>query len=103
MKKLQHIIVLSLFISFLSSCMVTKTNIGEFKETKGGSYTYSKARQLSLAGLIRINKPSPAIPASKNCQIKTSIRLADALISTITCGIIRSQSIRVLAKTEEKK
>ncbi len=91
----------SLFIicaACLSACMTTRTNVGSYKESLGTVYTYSKCKQLYVFGAIRIGHTDANTPASGSCQVKTSINAGDALISLFTCGIIRSQTVKVLAK-----
>ncbi|HXC03649.1 MAG TPA: hypothetical protein VNZ86_02805, partial [Bacteroidia bacterium] len=70
MKTLKTGLICLIVASFMTSCMVTRTNVGAFKETEGGVYTYSKAKQLYLFGLIRISHVSVSTPTSKDCQVK---------------------------------
>lgn len=88
----------------LSSCMVTRTNVGAFREEQGHKYTYSKAKQLYLFwGVVRLGSCNAATPATGNCQVKTAINFGDVLISGLTGGILSSQTVKVIAKRPEKQ
>lgn len=103
MKQLRTIMVAALLGAMLQSCMVTRTNVGQFKEETGNRYTYAKAKQLYLFwGLVRLGHTTASTPASGNCQVKTSVNLGDALITGLTGGIITAQTVKVIARREEK-
>ncbi|MCQ2740483.1 MAG: hypothetical protein MJ237_09725 [bacterium] len=91
------IMLMSVFI--LASCMSTRTSISNFKETQGQEYKYSKGKQCYLFwGLIPLGRTSVATPSDEPCQIRTSFRFWDALLTTITGGIFSMQTIKVMAK-----
>lgn len=89
----------------LSSCMTTRTDVGNYREiSKNGSdtYTYAKGKQCYLFwGLIPLGRTKVNTPPSGNCQVRTSYRFFDALLSTITGGIFAMQTIKVIAVHEE--
>ena len=85
--------------SMFSSCLTTKTNVGEYKEMQGDEYTYSKGKQMWLFwGLIPIGRTNVNTPKVGNCQVITRFNFGDALISTITGGIFTTYTIKVRAK-----
>lgn len=80
------------------SCMVTRTTIGEGPVGRSANtMVYSKTKQLYIFfGLIPLGHSQPAIPSSKDLQIKTSYNIGDVLINCITLGIVSSQTIKVI-------
>ncbi len=101
MKKIKLILLAVLITVVLghTSCMVTKTNVGQYKEMQGIPYKYSKAKQLWLFwGILPLGKASANTPASGNCQVVTKYTLGDVLITTLTAGIIKSYTIKVKTK-----
>ena len=91
--------ILSISIIMLSSCMTTKTTIGEFKEQTEKKYTYSKGKQVYIFwGTIPLGRTDLKTPKDKNCQIVTRFNITDALISGITLGVITSYTIKIKAK-----
>lgn len=85
-----------------SSCMVTRTTIGDGPVvTNGPAVVYSKAKQFYLFwGLFPLGHSQPAIPDNHNLQVKTSLNLTDALVSGLTVGIITSQTIKIVVKRQ---
>lgn len=98
---MNKLLTLILALSLLSSCMVTRTNVGSFNEQPGETYTYSKGKQFYLLGIWRIGHVDMKTPESKDCQISTRINLGDVIISGLTLGVIRCQTIKVLAKKDK--
>lgn len=49
-------------------------------------------------GLIPIGRTSVATPVNEPCQVRTSYRFVDALVSSITGGVFSMQTIKVMAK-----
>ena len=83
----------------MSSCMTTKTNVGEFREMEGKEYVYEKWKQLWLFwGLVPIGRTDASTPRSGDCAVVTKLKLSDFLISGITGGIVTSYTITVKAK-----
>jgi hypothetical protein len=82
--------------------MMTKTQVGEYTQQEGKEYVYAKGKQMWLFwGLIPIGRTSVATPPDGNCEVITKFRFVDALISTVTAGIVTSYSIKVKAKKIE--
>ncbi len=101
MKKFKLILLAVLVTVMLghSSCLVTKTNVGQYREMQGTPYKYSKAKQFWLFwGIIPLGKANASTPGSGNCQVITKYTFGDVLISTITAGILKSYTIKVKAK-----
>ena len=85
--------------AFLSSCMMTKTSVGTFRETKGFEYTYSKSKQWWLFwGLVPVGRTNTATPASGACEVITRHNFFDFVISGLTAGIFTTMTIKVKAK-----
>ena len=90
-------------VSSLSSCMMTKTNVGAYRETQGNDYTYAKGKQLWLFwGLLPMGRTSVSTPGDGNCQVVTKRNLGDVLISGLTAGIVTSYTIKVNAKRKQQ-
>ncbi len=97
--KATKIIIMILIACTLSSCMTTRTSINKYKETPGQTYKYSKGKQMYLFwGLVPIGRTSVATPTNEPCQVQTSFRVVDALLSSVTGGIFSMQTIKVIAK-----
>jgi hypothetical protein len=85
----------------LSSCLMTKTSVGAYKESWGNEYTYAKGKQLWLFwGIIPLGRTNINTPGDGNCEIITKFGFTDVLISGLTVGIITSYSIKVKAKKQ---
>ena len=99
MKKL---LLLSIIMISITSCMMTKTPVGKYTETAGKEYTYSKGKQFWLFwGMIPVGRTSLSTPTDGVCQVVTKYRFGDLLISGLTGGIVTSYSIKVEAKKAE--
>ncbi len=86
----------------LSSCMTTKTSVGEYKQQTGNEYTYAKGKQLWVFwGLVPLGRTDVATPPDGNCEVITKLKFGDFLISGLTAGILTSQTIKVKAKRDE--
>lgn len=82
--------------------MTTKTSVGEFKEQTGEEYTYAKGKQIWLFwGIVPLGRTNVNTPGDGNCEVITRFNVGDALISTLTLGIVTSYSIKVKAKKNE--
>lgn len=100
----QPIFMLLLTMIMVTSCMTTKTPVGQYKEQTGKETTYSKSKQFYLFwGVVPIGRTSTATPASGDCMVITRSNIGDILISTLTGGIICSQTIKVKVKQNESK
>ena len=97
--KVTKVIIMILVATMLSSCMTTRTSMNRYKETSGQTYKYSKGKQLYLFwGLVPISRTSVSTPVGEPCQVRTSFRFIDAVLSSITGGIFSMQTIKVVAK-----
>jgi hypothetical protein len=97
MKKLVYLTVLCGM--FLTSCMTTKTPVGEFLGQEGKTTTYDKGKQFWLFwGILPIGKTHVSTPGHGNCQVVTKFKVSDALISGLTGGLVTSYSIKVEVK-----
>lgn len=86
----------------LTSCMTTKTSVGAFQETQGSEYTYAKGKQIWLFwGIMPLGRTSVNTPGDGNCQVITRFNLGDALITSLTGGIVTTYSIKVKAKKKQ--
>lgn len=102
-KKHASIFLLLIFLaSTFSSCMMTKTSVGEYQEQQANEYTYAKGKQMWLFwGLIPLGRTSVNTPGDGNCEVITKFKFTDLLISGLTAGILTSYSIKVKAKKKE--
>lgn len=79
--------------------MTTKTSVGGYIEQTGEEYTYDKGKQMWIFwGLVPIGRTNVNTPSSGDCMVITKFRFTDALISSLTFGIVTSYSIKVKAK-----
>ena len=84
---------------FLSSCLTTKTNVGQYKENDGDTYVYAKGKQMWLFwGLFPLGRTNVNTPSSGDCQVITRFNFGDAIITGLTGGLFSSYSIKVKAK-----
>lgn len=98
-KSLVVLIALSMIISSLTSCMTTKTNVGNYREANGSNYTYSKGKQFWLFwGILPVGRTNVNTPKDGNCQVMTRYNFGDILITGITAGIVSSYTIKINAK-----
>ena len=85
----------------LSSCMTTRTSVGEFREIEGRTYTYASGKQVWLFwGFLPLGRTNVNTPGHGNCEIITKYTLLDVMIGSLTAGIITTYTIRVRAKRE---
>lgn len=97
--KLLQLVVIVTMAALLSSCMMTKTSVGSYKENYGTEYTYSKAKQWWLFwGLMPIGRTNTATPTNGACEVIVRHNFFDFVISGVTGGIITTMSIKVKAK-----
>ena len=101
---MKKMIFLFMLLSIATSCMTTKTQVGQFKETQGKEYTYDKGKQVWLFwGTVPLGRTNVNTPASGDCEVVTKFRLVDALITGLTGGIVTTYSIKVNAKQTTSK
>ncbi len=103
MKKIKNftliaLLTLTMAIS-LQSCMMTKTQVGNYNQQQGEEYTYAKGKQFwVLWGYIPVGRTSVNTPSSGDCEVITKINVGDALINGLTGGLITSYTIKIKAK-----
>ncbi|PZF74659.1 hypothetical protein [Taibaiella soli] len=98
-KPLAGVIAFSVIISCFTSCMTTKTNVGNYREAAGTNYTYSKGKQFWLFwGVLPVGRTNVNTPKDGNCQVVTRFNVGDVLITGVTAGIVSSYTIKVNAK-----
>ena len=103
-RKLDTVFISIVIMLTLSSCMATRTNVGQFREMEKSkeTYTYSRGKQCYLFwGTIPLGRTKVATPQSANCQVRTYYNFYDALLSVITGGIFAMQTIKVKAIKDE--
>ncbi len=96
-------VVIAIMTLMLSSCMTTRTTVGEGPMGKGGAKNvYSKTKQVYLFwGFMSLGNSQPKIPDHGNIQIKTSYNVADAFVAGLTGGLFAMRTIKVLVKKED--
>lgn len=97
------VLILSLII-LTTSCMTHRHTIGDGPVgRKGKTEVHSRAKQGYLFwGLVPLGRPDPAAPSHGNYQIKTGANIGDAILTTLTLGIVSFRTIRILVyKAEE--
>lgn len=95
----KRLLCIFLSVLFLTSCMTTKTSVGQFREQQGQEYTYAKGKQVWVFwGLIPLGRTAVNTPSSGNCKVVTRLNIVDLLLSTVTCGFITTSTIKVKAK-----
>ncbi|TXF85426.1 hypothetical protein FUA23_20660 [Neolewinella aurantiaca] len=93
------VLALSITISSFTSCMTTKTPVGEFQQQRGEVYKYGKGKQLWLfGGLLPIGRTNVNTPDHGNCEVVTRYTFGDVLINVATLGILHTYTIKVNAK-----
>jgi len=83
----------------LTGCMVTKTQVGDYRNETGKETTYAKAKQIWLFwGVVPVGRASAATPPDGSCEIVTKKTFVDVLITGLTGGIVTTYTIRVNVK-----
>lgn len=101
MKHIKIFLILFAIVVSATSCMTTRTAVGEYNTQKGQTYRYAKGKQCYLFwGLVPLGRTTVATPSDGNCQVRTKFGFVDWLVSGITGGIFSMQSIRVYAKRQ---
>ncbi len=99
---MKNIILSFVVLSALTSCMMTKTPVGNYLETPGKEVTFDKGKQFWVFwGLIPVGRTHVNTPNDGNCQVVTKYKFGDVLITGLTCGIVSSYSIKVEVKKEK--
>lgn len=101
---MKFITSLSLILFLSSSCMTNRHTIGDGPVgARGKTRIYSSAKQGYLFfGLIPLGRPEPAHPSDNNYQIKTGYNVGDAILGTLTLGIVTFRTVRIIVHTEIK-
>lgn len=90
------------FMITFQSCMMTKTSVGEYKEQAGQEYVYAKGKQMWLFwGLIPMGRTNVNTPKDGNCEVITKYTVGDVLVTVLTAGIVKTYTIKVMAKKPE--
>lgn len=83
----------------MSSCMTTKTTVGTYKELQGEEYTYAKGKQAWIFwGLVPLGRTDLSTPQDGSCEVITRQNFGDVLISSLTVGLFKTHTIKVVAK-----
>ena len=102
MKKIQILSIVLLSSMLMSSCMTTKTSVGSFNEEEGKEYVYDRGKQMWLFwGLLPIGRTDLSTPSDGTCEIVTTFKFTDVLISSLTGGLVTSYSIKVKDKKQD--
>lgn len=104
MKRILKLSVVAISLMTVTSCMTTRTVVGNYKESQNEKYTYAKGKQTwVLWGLIPLGRTNVNTPADGNCEITTKYNFGDVLITGLTGGIVKTYTIKVKAKRKEAK
>jgi hypothetical protein len=100
MKTLKLFLAILTISTLLSSCYVSHTTIGSGPVGNDrNTVNYSSTKQLYLFwGLVPIGQKQADVPKDGNCQVKTSLKVVDAIVYTLTGGILSMQTIQVITK-----
>ncbi|MGB5988977.1 MAG: hypothetical protein WBG43_04495 [Marinifilaceae bacterium] len=95
----KRLVCIFLSLMLLTSCMTTKTAVGQYREQTGEEYTYAKGKQVWVFwGLIPLGRTAVSTPSSGDCKVITRLNIVDLLLGTVTCGFITTSTIKVKAK-----
>jgi hypothetical protein len=98
------VLVVLLCSVLFSSCLMTKTNVGQYREQEGVPYTYAKAKQMWLCwGILPLGRTSVSTPADGNCQVITKFNFGDVLVQSFTLGFVKTYTIKIKAKRPVEK
>lgn len=92
-------------LTFLaSSCMTHRHTVGDGPVgARGKTNVHSRAKQAYIFwGIVPLGRPEPNRPEHGNYQIKTGFNVGDAILNTLTFGIVTFRTIRILVHKEEK-
>lgn len=94
--------ILLMVILLSTSCLTTKTYVGQFREKEGKEYVYAKSKQFWLFwGLVPLGRTSVNSPSDGDCKVVTRFNLVDAIVSGLTGGLVTSYTIKIKAKRRE--
>jgi hypothetical protein len=99
MKNKSSLLLALICVLSMTSCLTTKTNVGNYRESTGHKYTYSKSKQYWLFwGIMPVGRTHTSTPTNGSCQVITRFNIVDLIISGVTGGIVTSETIKVEAK-----
>lgn len=98
------LIIFSILILLSTSCMTHRHTIGDGPVgAKGKTKIHSRAKQAYIFwGLVPLGRPKPAAPSHGNYQIKTGANVGDAILGTLTFGIVTFRTVRIVVFREDK-
>jgi len=99
-----RLVTLGIILLFGTSCMTHRHTVGEGPVgTKGKTEIHSRAKQGYIFwGLVPLGRPQPAAPSHGNYQIKSGSNVGDAILGTLTLGIVTFRTVRILVYKEDK-
>lgn len=99
-----RLIVLSIILLLGTSCMTHRHTVGDGPVgRKGKTKVHSRAKQGYIFwGLVPLGRPQPATPSHGNYQIKSGSNVGDAILTTLTLGIVSFRTVRILVYKEDK-
>ncbi|MDG1915698.1 MAG: hypothetical protein P8I55_14050 [Crocinitomix sp.] len=96
---MKKVILIALMAVFVTSCMTTKTTVGDYNSDPGKEFAYDKGKQFWLFwGLVPIGRQNVDTPADGTFEMEEKFKLGDFLISGLTGGIVSSRTIKCLDK-----
>lgn len=102
--RLLKLITFSFLILLSTSCMTHRHTVGEGPVgTKGKTEIHSRAKQGYIFwGLVPLGRPHPTTPSHGNYQIKSGSNVGDAILGTITLGLVTFRTVRIIVYKEDK-
>ena len=102
MKKLLFILIS--FTLLMSSCMTTKTPVGEYTSQEGKKKLYDKSKQVWIfGGAIPLGRTHTGTPRDGNCMGVTKFTFFDGIIHAVTFGFVKTYTIKVYTKQVQEK
>ena len=101
LSKGHYLLLLFTSVLLFSSCISTRTNVGNYDD-RYDEFKYSQAKQSYLFwGLLPLRHAEVSTPSDAACQIHTHQNLGDCLLTGVTLGIYRRQTITVYANPQK--
>lgn len=96
--------VFSFLILLSTSCMTHRHTVGDGPiGNRGKTKIHSRAKQGYIFwGLVPLGRPQPATPSHGNYQIKTGFNIGDAILNTLTLGIVTFRTVRIIVHTDDQ-
>jgi hypothetical protein len=93
------LITVLLFNLFFTSCMVTRTDVGQYNQQEGKRYTYSRGKQVWLFwGILPMGRTKVNTPDDGDCQVVTKYTFLDGVIYILTVGFVKTYTVKIKAK-----